>query len=192
MGLRAEASLGKHLLLENCWENNLVSDISKVDYLEGHQGRTNLQPLDGLPLFVDDIYVLGYLDRTETVCICGKVSCEIVLKQIVARISMMAQEVLGGPPKNTRISNTVLASGKDSKIMETIVKIESDTGQRARKQWKKLFREKEVYACFVVKIDVSEVEIAHLQERLPTLARLLESHGDSMYKIDYTQDFSER
>ena len=74
--------------------------------------------------------------------------------------------------------------------METIAKIESDTGQRARRQWKKLFPEKEVYACFVVKIDVSEVEIAYLQEHLPTLARLLESRGDSMYEIDYTQDFS--
>ena len=74
--------------------------------------------------------------------------------------------------------------------METITKIESDIGQRARRQWKKLFPEKEVYACFVLKIDVSEVEIAHLQERLPTLARLLESRGDSTYEIDYTQDFS--
>ena len=44
--------------------------------------------------------------------------------------------------------------------------------------------------CFVVKIDVSEIEITHLQERLSTLARLLESCGDSMYEIDYTQDFS--
>ena len=79
---------------------------------------------------------------------------------------------------------------KGSKIVETIAKIESDTGQRARKQWKKLFPEKEVYACFVAKIDVSEVDIAHLQERLPMLARLLESRGDSMYEIDYTQDFS--
>ena len=99
MGLRAEASLAKHLLLENCWENNLLSDISKVDYLEGHQGRTNLQPLDGLPLFVDHIYACGYLDRTEVVGIHGKVSCEPVSKQIVARISMAAQEVLGGPRK---------------------------------------------------------------------------------------------
>ena len=166
MGLRAEASLAKHLLLENCRENNLLPDISKVDYLEGHQGRTNLQPLDGLPLFVDGIYACGYLDRTEVIGIPGKVSCKSVSKQIVAKISMAAQKVLGGPRKSTRISSTVLASSKGSKIMETIARIESDTGQRARRQWKKLFPEKEAYACFVVKIDVSEVEITHLQERL--------------------------
>ena len=158
--------------------------------MEGHQGRTNLQLLDGLPLFVDEIYACGYLDQTEIVRIRGKVSCEPVSKQIVARISMAAQEVLGGPRKNTRISSTVHAIAKGSKIMETIAKIESDTGQRAGRQWKKLFPVKKVYACFVVKIDVSEVEIAHLQERLPTLASLLESRGDSMYEIDYTQDIS--
>ena len=29
MGLKSEASLAKHLL-ENCWENTLLPDISKV------------------------------------------------------------------------------------------------------------------------------------------------------------------
>ena len=113
MGLRAEASLAKHLLQKNSWESNLVSDISKVNYLEGHQGRTNLQPLEGLPLFVDDIYVHGFLDRTETIHVRGnKISCEPTAKQIVARISMAAQEALGGPRKNTNISHTVLSSTK--------------------------------------------------------------------------------
>ena len=116
MGLRAEASLAKHLLLENCWENNLLPDISKVDYFEGHQGRTNLQPLEGLPLFVDDIYICGYLDQTEVVRTRGTLSCEPVSKQIVQRISMAVQEVLGGPRKNTRISNTVFATSRGSKI----------------------------------------------------------------------------
>ena len=177
--------LAKHLLLENCWGDNLLSDISKVDYFEGNQGRTNLQPLDGLPLFVDDIYICGYLDQKEVVRTRGTLSCEPVSKQIVQRISMAAQEVLGGPRKITRISNTVLATSKGSKIMET-----THTGHRARMRWKQIFPEKEVFACFVAKVDVSEVEIALLQERLSTLARLLESRGDSMYEIDYTQAFS--
>ena len=151
-------SLAKHLLLENCWGDNLLSDISKVDYFEGNQGGTNLQPLDGLPLFVDDIYICGYLDQTEVVRTPGTLSCEPVSKQIVQRIS---------------------------KIMET-----THTGHWARMRWKQIFPEKEVFACFVAKVDVSEVEIALLQERLSTLARLLESRGDSMYEIDYTQAFS--
>ena len=63
MGLRAETSLTKHILQENWWESNFVADISNVNYLEGNEGRTNLQPLDGLPLFVDDFYVFGFLDQ---------------------------------------------------------------------------------------------------------------------------------
>ena len=84
MGLRAETSLTKHILQENWWESNFVADISNVNYLEGNEGRTNLQPLDGLPLFVDDFYVFGFLDQTEIVHVRGrKVSCEPVAKQSV-------------------------------------------------------------------------------------------------------------
>ena len=36
IGLRAEKNVAKYLLAENGWEINLVADISKVDYLEGH------------------------------------------------------------------------------------------------------------------------------------------------------------
>ena len=54
MGLRAEKRVAQHILLENTYEDNLVSDISKVDYTNGNLGPTNLQPLDGLPMFVDD------------------------------------------------------------------------------------------------------------------------------------------
>ena len=36
IGLRAEKNVAKHLLAENGWESNLVADVSKVDYLEGH------------------------------------------------------------------------------------------------------------------------------------------------------------
>ena len=36
IGLRAKKNVAKHLLGENGWESNLVAEISKVDYLEGH------------------------------------------------------------------------------------------------------------------------------------------------------------
>ena len=67
MGLRCNKSVATHLLLENAYESNLLSDISKVDYLAGNLGRTNLRPLVGLPPFVDDIFVFGYLSREECV-----------------------------------------------------------------------------------------------------------------------------
>ena len=57
MGLRSEKAVSAHLLLENAQESNLVSDISKADYLAGNLGRMHLRPLPGLPTFVDDVYV---------------------------------------------------------------------------------------------------------------------------------------
>ena len=75
MGLRCEKNVATHLLLENAYESNLLSDISKVDYLAGNLGRTNLRPLEGLPAFVDDIFVYGYLSREECVFRKGKLSC---------------------------------------------------------------------------------------------------------------------
>lgn len=41
--------------LEKAHENNLVSNIAHVDYLEGDLGRLHLQPRDGLSTFVDDV-----------------------------------------------------------------------------------------------------------------------------------------
>ena len=186
MGLRAEASLAKHLLQENCWKNNLVADISKVDYLEGHQGRTNLHLLEGLSLFADDYYVYGVLDQAETVHVRGrKVSCEPAAKQIVARISLVVQKVLGGPRKKHK--NLAHRACKHKRLQNPGNNCENRERNRAagKKAVKKLFPEKEVYAFFIAKIDVSEVEITQLQECLPTLARHLENRGDGTYQIEY-------
>ena len=88
-----------------------------MDYLEGHQRRTNLGPLDGLPLFIDDFYVFGFLDHTEIVHVRGrKVSCKPLAKQIVPRISLTVQDVLEERRRNTTIMNVVLVNTKDLKI----------------------------------------------------------------------------
>ena len=39
IGLRTGKNVTKHLLAKNSWESNLVADISKVDHLEGDQGK---------------------------------------------------------------------------------------------------------------------------------------------------------
>ena len=75
MGLRCKKAVAGHLLLENTHENNLLSDIANADYLAGNLGRTALRPLEGLPPFVDDIYVFGYLRKDDCVSRRGAVSC---------------------------------------------------------------------------------------------------------------------
>ena len=72
IGIRARKYIAPHILLEHAYDSNLVSDISKVDYLEDNQGQTHLQPLDGLPTFVEDLYVYGYLEKKECVFARGK------------------------------------------------------------------------------------------------------------------------
>ena len=75
MGLWSKKAVSAHLLLENAHESSLVSDISKVDYLAGNLGRTHLRPLPGLPTFVDDVYVFGYLRCEDCVVHGGRLSC---------------------------------------------------------------------------------------------------------------------
>ena len=75
MGIRAKKATSPHLLVENANENNLLSDISRVDYLANNRGRTHLRPLYGLPVFVDDVYAFGYLRKEDIVETKGKVLC---------------------------------------------------------------------------------------------------------------------
>ena len=91
LGLRAEKAIARHLLLENAYDSNLLPDISTVDYLAGHAGPTKLLPLDGLPTFVDDMYVFGYMHSTEGVYSRGNFSCTLAeggsAKRIVHNIA---------------------------------------------------------------------------------------------------------
>jgi len=75
MGLRCKKYVAEHLLLEDAYQSNLWSNISKVDYLEGNLGTTNLHPLEGLTAFADDIFVFGYVSREECVFQRGKLCC---------------------------------------------------------------------------------------------------------------------
>ena len=72
IGLRSEKGVAKHILQENVWESHLIPDIAGVDYFAGHQGRTNLQHLEGLRVFVDDFYVYGPLRKDRIVRVRGR------------------------------------------------------------------------------------------------------------------------
>ena len=63
MGLRSEKSIAQHILLENAYGNNLVPDISKVDYLADNKGGTHLQPLADLQVFVV-VFQMRWLNST--------------------------------------------------------------------------------------------------------------------------------
>ena len=190
MGVRAGKSVATHILLENAYDSNLVPDISGVDYLEGNLGRTNLQPLEGLPTFVDDLYVFGYLEEKECVLSRGRTSCtagEGGSAQIaVSRISSAILDLVDGRHIHTNILHTLSAkaSTESSTIRSTIARIERETEERAKKNW--LRQHSDIYGLFVAKLDVSEIPIAKLHEILPIFEERLVANGYGIYSIDYT------
>ena len=203
MGLRSENAVSAYLLLENAHESNLVSDISKVDYLAGNLGRTHLRPLPGLPTFVDDVYVFGYLRREDCVFHRGHISCttgeDSSAKNTFARISTAARESLGTAPDGTTRCNIqtnivhTLATRDNAEggaIQATVSRIEDDTDKKAQAKWRELYPDTEPAGLFVAKVDVSEISMDELQASLPAFERLLLAHGYGIYCIDYTQDFS--
>ena len=193
----ARRELPNTSLQENVWESNLIPDIVGVDYFAGQKRRTNLLPLEGLPVFVDDFFVYGPLREDQIVrgrgrqapCTTGE---EGSAKRLISQISLFVREVWGDEDgyKNVAITHTVDKKSTSSRIVATVEKIEKETGHRARRRWEELHPQDEVAANFVAKVDVLELQMEKLQKGLPTLRRLLEAVGFGLYQIDYTQDFS--
>ena len=61
-------NIAYNVLFENTYDSNLVSDIAQVDYLAGNLGPTDLQPLEGVGPFVDDMYIFGYCREEQMEC----------------------------------------------------------------------------------------------------------------------------
>ena len=196
MGLRCEKNVATHLLLENAYDSNLLSDISKVDYMAGNLGQTNLRPLEGLPAFVDDIFVYGYLSREECVFRKGKLSCtsgeQGAAKPVVASIANALERALGKRGyMQTAIVHTVAAGNSGSStIRATIAKIEKNTLHKAKRKWEEIHPQKKIAGYFVAKCDVSEVPLEELHSGLHVFEKCLAGYGYGIYSIDYTQDFS--
>ena len=66
--LHSVDNIAYNILFENTFHSNLVPDISKVDYLAGNLGPTDLQPLEGVGPFVDDMYIFGYCRKEQMEC----------------------------------------------------------------------------------------------------------------------------
>ena len=196
IGLQSEKSVATHLLLENAYGSNLLPDISKVDYLAGNLGYTNLRPLEGLPAFVHDIFVFGYLSREECVLHKGKLHCTSgemgVAKQVVSSITNALGRAMGKRGyMQTAIVHTVAAGDlQSSTIRATIARIERDTCGWAKRKWKQIHRREEFAAYFVAKCDVSEVPLEEIHSGLYVFEKCLEGYSYEIYSIDNTQDFS--
>ncbi|MEW8688768.1 MAG: hypothetical protein AB2556_23370, partial [Candidatus Thiodiazotropha sp.] len=166
-------------------------------YLAGNLGRTHLRPLPGLPTFVDDVYVFGYLRREDCVVHGGRLSCtteeDSSTKKTVARISTAVRESMWTAPDGATCGHiqsivhtlATLDDAEGGAIRATV----SDTGKKAQAKWPELYPGTEPAGLFVAKVDVSEIPMDELQASLPAFERLLLAHS-GLYCVDYTQDFS--
>ena len=198
IGLRSEKRLSYHLLLENTYENNLLSDISNVDYTKGNLGPTDLEPLEGLEMFIDDIYVYGYLSKSTLVDKRGKVLLSTGenghAKRVVGAIQMCIGASFGAGEAfiPVQIIQTI-RTNTFGIVGRTIEAIERKSNNECIDQWRYITNEaleEDPTACFVAKLDVSKVPIQKLHRHLHTFQKHLLAIGYKLYCVDYTQDFS--
>ena len=94
-----------------------------VDYLAGHQGGTQLQPLEGLPTFFRQLVrkKKSFWSKHGVFCSFGENGAA---KQIVSCVSNLVRETLGAAYKNTKILYTIPTNsqkvGQILNLMETV------------------------------------------------------------------------
>ena len=195
MGRRSAANITEHILKENIHEDNLINDIANVDYTKGHQGKTHLQEIEGFGLFVDDLYIYGYLGKEDIAYLPkGGISCTqgangaacCIIEMLRSRVRQTIGKNSNMPHIN--IMHTVeIGNQTNSSILKTVVGIEKKTP--IRKKWEEI-NNKKAFGVFVVKADVSNIPIQELQRYTPDLEKLLFANGYYIYCVDYTRDFS--
>ena len=195
MGRRSAAKIAEHILKENIHEENLINDIANVDYTKGHQGKTHLQEIEGFGLFVDDLYIYGYLGREDIAYNpTGGISCTQGANGsaccIVEMLRSLVRQTIG---KNSNmphinIMHTVeITNQTNSSILKTVAEIEKKAP--IRKKWEERTT-RQAFGVFVAKVDVSNIPIQELQKYTPELEKSLFANGYYVYCVDYTRDFS--
>ena len=196
MGRRSVRSIAEHILKENIHENNLINDIANVNYTKNHQGKTHLQEIEGFGLFVDDLYIYGYLRKEDIVFTPkGGVSCTEGANGsaccVVEMLRSIVRQTIGKnsnlPHINIMHTVQIRENVGDSSILKTIAEIERNHPVRLKWEERTL---SQAYAVFVVKVDVSNIPIQELQKYISELERSLFTNGYYIYCVDYTRDFS--
>ena len=195
MGKRSALKIAEHILKENTHEDNLINDIANVDYTKNHQGKTHLKKIEGFPVFVDDLYIYGYLGREDIAYTPkGKITnTEGVDGSARQVVDLLREAVRDTIAKNSNIPHinimhTVeIGNQQNSSILKTIEEIEKTTP--TRKRWEKR-NNRQAVAVFVAKVDVSNIEMEELQKYTLELENFLNLYGYMVYCVDYTRDFS--
>ena len=197
MGIRAEKKIAEHILKENIYDDNLISDISETDYTANNNGKTHLKPIDGCGLFVDDLYIYGYLgvgdivfDRNGGInCTTGNNgSASFVIEQVRAIVKYTIGKDNPLPIHINFMHTIEIGKAKGGRIFSTIEGIEEHIN--IKQKWKECNNGEKPIGAYVLKIDVSNIPLQTLQENLLLFQTKLLTIGNAIYCVDYTQDFS--
>ena len=201
MGIRAEKKIAEHIIIQNTYNNNLVPDISTVNYTKNNKGKTNLKEITGNGVFVDDLFVYGYLGEKDVVfnkngfisCTTGKNgSSTFIIEQIRSIVNFTIGKNNCNPIHINFMGTYKLKSKENIKEQEitlnTINNIEHYVDVKSN--WKNANNGEDPFGVFIIKIDVSNIELKDLQDNLKLLQAKLLYIGSSIFSVDYTKDFS--
>ena len=126
-------------------------------------------------VFLDDMYILGYLGSEDTGRVRGSISCTTgedgSAQNVVGKIHTALRDAMG-PKRNNgvHILHTVLLEKEaGSVIQSTFSNIEKDSNALTHRTWRKMYEGNESYVVVVAKIDVSDISMGKLQEAFPQI-----------------------
>ena len=201
MQIRSEKRIAEHILIENVYDNNLICDISNVDYTKNNKGKTNLKSIEGNNVFVDDLFVYGYLSKDDVVFNKnGKISCTtgkdgaavFIIEQVRSIVNYTIAKNCVFPTHINFMTTIKIKNNEDDKREKITLKTVKDIEKHinVKEYWETANNKKEAYGLFVLKIDVSNIAFKHLQDNLKLFQNKLICCGFSIFSVDYTKDFS--
>ena len=193
-------SIIPHLATENVFNSNLINDIAYVDYTENSKGLTCLQPLKGLPDYIDDLYIFKYIHISEIEENTENANKNF-LKQgkdksasiIVRKFTSATTEVFGEFCEQKIVFLVNLQNEKEkenSTIYQTLTNIEKRTNHSAFKGYKKFYKCEKPVAVIKYKVNTSKLTLNNVLKNLNLLEERLNLMGAGLMSIDYTRDLS--
>ena len=200
MELKNLNSIVPHLAVENLYDSNLIDDIAYVDYTENSKGLTCLLPLEGLPDYIDDLYIFKYIHISE-IEEATKNANKIYLNKgkdksaslIVKKFTSITTEVFNSfcEQKIAFLVNLQNEKEKEnSTIYQTLKHIERRTNKKALNGYTKYYDCKNPVAVIKYKVNTSRLPLKKVLDNLNKLENRLNVLGAGLMSIDYTRDLS--
>ena len=193
-------SIIPHLAIENVFNSNLIDDIGYVDYTENSKGLTCLKPLEGLPDYIDDLYIFKYIHISEIdeKTINNK---KIYLNKgkdgsastIVKKFTSVTKEVFDIFCEQKIVFLVNLQNEKEkenSTIYQTLKAIERRTEEKALNGYKNYYECDNPVAVIKYKVNTSRLPLKKVLDNLNILEKRLNVLGGGLMSIDYTRDLS--